>query len=424
MLLKNFTPFKLRADRPVTVEYLAERLAQQRFTPCTNSMLASSGFVPPVVEEGVDPSDQRYVLDVPGGDGERYALVVLRTETRLLPASVVKKAFMERLDELERAMGGKKIKGRAKKEVKEEVIRSLIPKAFTRQVDIRAVFALKSGWLFVDSSSWGKTDAFVSRLVGALDMAPMRMPMPKLSLASAMSHWLLSGEAPAGFSVDRECELKGSNAATIRYIHLDLDNEEVRRHVRDGKAPQQVALTYDDRLSFVITQKMVFKKIGLNTSSAASADNANASALDADTGEPVPMNADMGEEAIALSADILIGCSAYIRGLTALMASLGGEDPDADKNASAAEADAAARAQDADKLAESFNGAQASSSDTEEDPLYEKAVALVIEEGRASISFVQRHFMMGYNRAARLVERMEKEGIVSPMNKDGGRKVL
>jgi len=58
------------------------------------------------------------------------------------------------------------------------------------------------------------------------------------------------------------------------------------------------------------------------------------------------------------------------------------------------------------------------------DELYDQAVALVVREGKASTSFVQRHLQIGYNRAARIVERMEAEGVVSPANRVGKREVL
>jgi len=58
------------------------------------------------------------------------------------------------------------------------------------------------------------------------------------------------------------------------------------------------------------------------------------------------------------------------------------------------------------------------------DDLYDQAVALVAREGKASTSFVQRHLQIGYNRAARLIEKMEKEGVVSSANHVGKREVL
>jgi S-DNA-T family DNA segregation ATPase FtsK/SpoIIIE len=62
--------------------------------------------------------------------------------------------------------------------------------------------------------------------------------------------------------------------------------------------------------------------------------------------------------------------------------------------------------------------------DAEADPLYDQAVALVLKSRRASISFVQRDLRIGYNRAARLIEQMEKAGIVSAMQHNGNREVI
>jgi S-DNA-T family DNA segregation ATPase FtsK/SpoIIIE len=60
----------------------------------------------------------------------------------------------------------------------------------------------------------------------------------------------------------------------------------------------------------------------------------------------------------------------------------------------------------------------------ENDVLYDDAVALVAREGKASTSFIQRHLQIGYNRAARIIEQMETEAIVSPANRVGRREVL
>ena len=60
----------------------------------------------------------------------------------------------------------------------------------------------------------------------------------------------------------------------------------------------------------------------------------------------------------------------------------------------------------------------------ETDPLYDEAVAIVLKSRRASISLVQRHLRIGYNRAARLIEEMERAGLVSTMQTNGNREVL
>ena len=60
----------------------------------------------------------------------------------------------------------------------------------------------------------------------------------------------------------------------------------------------------------------------------------------------------------------------------------------------------------------------------EKDPLYDQAVEIVLKNRKASISLVQRHLKIGYNRAARLVEDMEKAGLVSTMGTNGQREIL
>jgi len=62
--------------------------------------------------------------------------------------------------------------------------------------------------------------------------------------------------------------------------------------------------------------------------------------------------------------------------------------------------------------------------DAESDPLYDQAVAIVLKTRRASISLVQRHLRIGYNRAARLIEQMERAGLVSAMQSNGNRDIL
>jgi S-DNA-T family DNA segregation ATPase FtsK/SpoIIIE len=69
-------------------------------------------------------------------------------------------------------------------------------------------------------------------------------------------------------------------------------------------------------------------------------------------------------------------------------------------------------------------GAGAGGEGGEKDPMYDQAVEVVLKNRKASISLVQRHLKIGYNRAARLVEDMEKAGLVSAMNGAGQRDIL
>jgi recombination associated protein RdgC len=78
-----------------------------------------------------------------------------------------------------------------------------------------------------------------------------------------MAEWLVSQEAPAGFSVDRECELKAADEskAVVRYARHRLDTDEVKQHVIDGKMPTRLALTWNERVSFMLTEGLQLKKL-------------------------------------------------------------------------------------------------------------------------------------------------------------------
>ncbi len=73
---------------------------------------------------------------------------------------------------------------------------------------------------------------------------------------------------------------------------------------------------------------------------------------------------------------------------------------------------------------EDVDGGLSESGGRQNDELYDDAIALIAREGKASTSFIQRHLQIGYNRAARIIEQMESEGIVSPANRVGRREVL
>jgi DNA segregation ATPase FtsK/SpoIIIE, S-DNA-T family len=75
-------------------------------------------------------------------------------------------------------------------------------------------------------------------------------------------------------------------------------------------------------------------------------------------------------------------------------------------------------------VADGDEGALVDAADAEADPLYDQAVQVVLKTRRPSISLVQRHLRIGYNRSARLIEQMERAGLVSPMQSNGNREVL
>jgi recombination associated protein RdgC len=88
----------------------------------------------------------------------------------------------------------------------------------------------------------------------------------EVSPQAAMADWLAGGDAPAGFTIDRDCELKaaGEEKAAVRYVRHPLGDEisgEIKAHLASGKMPTKLALTWDDRISFVLGEKLEIKRL-------------------------------------------------------------------------------------------------------------------------------------------------------------------
>jgi recombination associated protein RdgC len=125
---------------------------------------------------------------------------------------------------------------------------------------------VKAGLVLVDTGSMKKADGVLTRLAellgGGLKLSPLQT---ELSPATAMAAWLSDKEAPAGFTLDRDCELKqpDSEKATVRYARHTLDIDEVGEHIKQGKLPTQLGMTWASRVSFVLTEAGTMKKIKL-----------------------------------------------------------------------------------------------------------------------------------------------------------------
>jgi recombination associated protein RdgC len=254
-MFKNALVYRIEHwDAPGLAE-IDNRLQGARFVECGASQPESIGWVEPRGEA------HGPLIESVGG---QYMLR-LATETKAVPGGVIKDQVGKKLDAIEKDTG-RRPKGKIVKELKEEVIHQLLPRAFPKRAHTSVWIDPKAQWLLVGAGSVKKADAVVTRLVELLGGGfKVALVQTALAPASAMAAWLAEKEAPAGFSIDRECELKqpDSEKATVRYARHTLDIDEVGEHVRQGKLPTQLALTWAGRVSFVLTEALTLKKIKL-----------------------------------------------------------------------------------------------------------------------------------------------------------------
>ena len=155
---------------------------------------------------------------------------------------------------------------KALRELKERVTEELMPRAFTKNRTAFVWIDPVNGWFVVDAGSQAKAEEAIEHLRHCLDEFPLKPLHTQLSPQSAMADWLAGGDAPDGFTIDRDCDLKSvsEEKAAVRYVRHALGDEvsgEIKAHLAAGKLPTKLALTWDDRISFVLTEKLEVKRL-------------------------------------------------------------------------------------------------------------------------------------------------------------------
>jgi recombination associated protein RdgC len=253
-VFKNVMVFRLELPAAVDAAQVESALQSSRFEPCGASQEKALGWIEP---RGVAHGP---LLEIVGGQW----ILRLQTEVKIVPASVVKRRAQEQMKQIEASTGRKPGRKEAR-EIMVDVRLALLPMAFTKQAAVDVWIDWSSGFLVLDCGSQARADEVITCLVKAIDGFALRAIQTQMSPAIAMSQWLASKEPPAGFSVDRECELKASDEskAVVRYARHALDTDEITQHIASGKMPTRLAMTWGDRVSFVLTEALQLKKLAI-----------------------------------------------------------------------------------------------------------------------------------------------------------------
>lgn len=299
MWFKNLQIYRLDTAWKIYLSKLEEQLRRGEFSPCLSNQPLSRGWVSPRKDGALIYSNNRQWL------------ILLAVEQRLLPGGVVNDEVQKRAHKFTEEQGyplGRK----ALRELKERVTEELMPRAFTRKRITPVWIDPQNGWFIVDAGSQAKAEEVIEHLRFCLDEFPLQLLHTQVSPQAAMADWLASGEAPAGFTIDRDCELVAisEEKSAVRYVRHPLGDEvgsEIKAHLAAGQRPTRLAMTWDDRISFVLTDKLEIKRLTfldlLKEEAAASAKNADEQ----------------------FDADFSLMTGELVRFLAALVEALGGE---------------------------------------------------------------------------------------------------
>jgi recombination associated protein RdgC len=254
-VFKNLIVYRLGEAWIASLQQVEEGLDRARFVECGASQEKSAGWIEPRGEAHgplVESVGGQWIL--------KYMI-----ELKAVPGSVLNRKAKERAQHIEQTTGRKPGK-KELKELKEEVKHSLLPMAFSKQASVAVWIDPQARLLMIDASSQGRADEVVTALVQALDGFAVSLLDTQVSPVSAMAEWLTTHEPPAGFGIEQECELKASDEskAVVRYARHPLDNDEVKQHIAQGKMPTKLALSWDDRVSFMLTEGFQIKKISFH----------------------------------------------------------------------------------------------------------------------------------------------------------------
>ncbi|MFU1915552.1 recombination-associated protein RdgC [Bordetella avium] len=250
MWFKNLKVYRLSAAWSCLDETLEAALAKHAYQPGSNLEMQRLGWV--------SPRDNGLFAHVLNGQ----ILLTLRSEKKLLPSTVVNQVARARAQEIEEQQGYKP--GRKQmKEIKERVTEELLPRALSVYRDTRVWIDTQHRWLVIDAASSARADEVIGLLVKTVDPLPLENLYVAQSPAAAMTGWLAEDEAPANFSIDQDTELRasGESRAAVRYVKHSIDTDDARRHIQSGKQCTRLAMTWADRVSFVLTESLDIKRV-------------------------------------------------------------------------------------------------------------------------------------------------------------------
>lgn len=251
MWFKNLYLYRLPQNWSMTAAALEEYLQRKVFSPCGSQEQVSNGWRPPAAH------DERLVYSQNG-----QWLLALGTDERLLPTTVVRQEVAGRADVLAGRQGFRPGKKQLR-DLHDEVVRDFLPRAFTRQSRILLWIDPQQGWLAIDSGSQPRAEGVLEALYDCVPGLPLKALRPQRSPVSLMTQWLNDDAAAAPFSLDSGCQLRAANEekSTVSYVRHALPAEEIRAHLAAGKLPVHLSLCFDDRLTFVLTDKLAIRRL-------------------------------------------------------------------------------------------------------------------------------------------------------------------
>lgn len=251
MWFKNLRVYRLSEKWTMTPEELDAALEPWVFNPCGSLDVMRYGWVPPLGRHGSQ------LVHATNG----YIMICAQKQEKILPASVVNEQLEEKVVALGEAES-RKVGRKERQELKDEIIFSLLPKAFTRSSLDFAYIAPADDLIVVNASSAKRAEDLLSALREALGSLRTLPLVSKNAPNQVMTQWLRADDLPQDIQLGDECELKaGKDERVIRCKKLDLQAEEITRHLDSGMFVNKLAISWNDAIHCIVDDELAIKRL-------------------------------------------------------------------------------------------------------------------------------------------------------------------
>ena len=252
MWFKNLQLYRFTQPFELNAETLGQRLAERGFEPCGSQDTTRSGWTPPLGRHGSE-----FVHATNG-----FLMICCKRQDKLLPAAVVNEALEEKVSTIEEREA-RKLPAGQRRSLKEEIVFSLLPRAFTRSTLQYAYISPRDNLLVVNAATSRRAEELLEALrsaLGSLKVVPLASNSQPVDV---MTRWLASARPASGFELGEECELCGSADASrvIRCKNQDLTAAEIAGHVKAGMQVSKLALSWQERIEFVLDDQLCVRRL-------------------------------------------------------------------------------------------------------------------------------------------------------------------
>ncbi|EKF6925754.1 recombination-associated protein RdgC, partial [Salmonella enterica subsp. enterica serovar Johannesburg] len=245
---KNIFIYRLSREVSWDTAEVNAALSKFVFTPCGSQDMAKAGWTS-VLGDNLTHEYQGFLL------------IQHKREEKILPSQVLKEELQKKILTLEEEQD-RKLKKTEKDSLKDEVLHSLLPRAFTRKSLAKILIDRRNHLVFVEASSAKKAEDQLALLRKSLGSLPVIPFTPREPLEITMTEWFKNG-FPAGFTAGEDATLKGllDNGGAVRCNKVDLQSDEIMSHIEAGKVATTVAINWMDRASFRVNDDMSIKAL-------------------------------------------------------------------------------------------------------------------------------------------------------------------